>query len=99
MGMELNEQGIWENDMAGFNQMKWEEKQKRIAKSLKWLNQNKIQYSETKIPNIVSIKTLTKKEVFHLSLNTNNNLFKVRFDKKGKWYDYHKGKLLKLIIK
>lgn len=97
MGGELNEQGIWENDMTGLNQMKWEEKQKRIAESLKWLNQNKIQYSETKIPNIVSIKTLTKKQTFHLSLNTTYLLFKVRFDGKGKWYTYSKEKILKLI--
>jgi hypothetical protein len=99
MGGEYNEMGIWENDMSGLNQMKQKERDVHVAKTLKWLDQNKIQYTETKIPNIVKIKTLKKKDVFHLSLNAEQNLFKVRFDGRGKWYTYKKDKLLKLIIK
>ena len=76
-----------------YKDLRKKDKEIKINKSLLFLSNNGIDYTESNTPNVVKLKKgLT---VALLSLKHNNGFFKLRYEGSNKWYFFSKDKLIK----
>lgn len=69
-----------------------EKRDKNVERTLAFLKKNNIEYIESKTSNVVNVNP--DSDNILLSLKRKNNLFKVRFSGRNKWYTFSGQKFL-----
>lgn len=77
---------------AHIKKVKKQWRDKNVIETLSLLNENNIEFVESKMSNIVILNPETDK-VF-LSLKKKNRLFKCRYNGSNKWYTFTREKLI-----
>lgn len=74
-----------------------EQRDKNVERTLAFLKKNNIKYIESKTPNVVNVNP--DSDNILLSLKRKNNLLKVRFLGRNKWYTFSNQKFLDMFSK